>query len=1230
MKLFIELLLLTFIFSLMACSHEEPVPGSDEPVPPRELRVTFHNRFLLEPAADPAAASAVPVNPENELAALDIFVFGSATADGPYTYRERFAYRKNPETFPAGATAVRLEAAGENGACTSASLSLQNGLFVKLYCIANQPALVDPADETVAVADSAFVPLRTRTGTAGVGITEPGKPSEAEFLTFHTPLLDAAAAQDTLTYPVAMAGASAGPLDLTGLKENTPCQAEIRLIRLTARLDIRNNTQVSGFSIETVSVENGRKGSYLFPVRPFGMYPEAGQNELIACPVRSFTGTNANAGLCTGAFYFYPSFPADNLLLVLQGKYCPANGPEEAVTYRIPFRQQADGNPVEVTNNRRYTLSVTGADSRQMYYVFHIDDWKDDDVASGSAADPAVRKFDVTVPPAFEGTTRWDPASATLSLAFEAGSQVTLSAESNSVLLLAKTYASDNRNYDWLAVSEPTVTAATKAIAGYRYTYTLSLDKNYRGAYYPKAQLRFTDTASGNESELFVESLTGLQAVAVPDESNPNRFDAETQTVSLFRFDASSLLLKLLCADGAEAENIPEWLQVETVSDENGETLFRLTLAEPYVTAEKGILTFRNKARPQEIKTDVAVRLPDAVVPSFSSLAGTENLFTPATAEEPADVCMLVRESNTFTVQAVSMEGADAVADFGNGPAWLAVAVTPATAQASLTSAPLTENVIFTLVPDKLTGARTATVTLQPHTGDVPYRFTVTPSFSSGKITGAGSPVPAENKWTGSAVTMYKPAGGVSTLQIRVVAYGGSKLAYSGSGLSFPAAVENRANEAVYTLTAVEAGSGTLRVMNYSDNTKFTDYPVTVLLPDDPAIHVPAGTVEVPLEAGREAAKTAISSSGGFTVNAADIQWGAGGAPWFDLTVTDVPAGTDLQVGIRVKSSLASIAPGSVKEATVVLKNKIAGGGDASFTVTPQWPVPGNADGQPLRFTVNAGAPAEIRVKYPFPYGGVQVTSGAGITLQGTDDATGVVSLKGASRGTETVKVCNGQDNTRCTEYTVTVTTVPADRIKPINGVRWATGNLVRQDVNSCTIGEPAEAGLYFKWGALLGYDATGAQNSVVAPNAYVSDRLFSGSPYTTGNSIEAPAAAAGTGDPCTYYLGDGWRLPTPDEYRNSLGGRVTGNFYFTPAEWTTVTGVTGMKLGPAKELFFPAAGQWSYDDSGVNYLSNGYYWTTQGGNDNFAGYLLLHSPGANISNGNRGSACQVRCVMAD
>lgn len=1225
MKLFIKLLLFAFLFSTVTCSHEEPVPGSERPVPPRELRLTFRNQFLFASPAGATAVSPVPANPENELAALDIYVFGSATADGLYTYRERFAYRKNATSLPAGATAIRLAAAGENDEYTATSLSLRNGLFVKLYCIANQPELIDPADETGAVADTAFVPLQTRTGTAGVGVAEPGRPSETEFLAFHTPLLNAAAPRDTLVCPIAMAGAYAGSLDLTELKDNAPCRAEVRLTRLTARLDIRNNTQVSGFSLETVSIENGRKGSYLFPARAYGMQPGAGENELIVYPARSFAGTNANAGLCTGAFYFYPSFPADNVLLVLQGKYRPANGLEEAVTYRIPFRQQADGNPVDVTNNRRYTLSVTGADSRQLYAVFHVDDWKDDDVPPESGTEPAVRKFDVAVPPDFEGETRWDPASATLSMAFETDSRVTLSAESNSVLLLAKTYAGENRNYDWLRVSDPAVTAATKALGGYRYTYTLALDKNYRGARYPKAKLRFTDTASGNESELFVESLTGLQPAAVPDETNPNRFDAETQTVSLFRLAGSSLLLKMICADGAEVEGCPDWLQAETVSEENGETLFRLTLTRPYVAEGEGMLTIRNKARPQEIKVDLAVRLLDAVTPLFSSLAGTENLFTPATPENPADVCMVIREPNAFTVQAVSTGGADAAIDFGGGPAWLAVAVTPAIAQVPDAPAAVTENIVFTLVPDKLTGARTATVTLQPHTGVVPYRFTVTPSFSSGKITGAASPVPPENKWTGSAVTMYKPAGGVSTLQIRVVAYGGSKLAYSGSGLSFPVAAANRANEAVYTLTAVEVGTGTLRVMNYSDNTKFTDYPVTVSVPGDPAIQVPPGAVEVPLEAGREAAKTAISSAGGFTVSASDIQWGAGGVPWFDLTATEAPGGAGQQVGLRVKNDLASIAPGSVKEATVALRNKMAGGGDASFTVTPQWAIPENANGQPLRFTVNAGAPAEIRVKHPFPYGGIQVVSGAGVAVQGKDDATGIVSLKGVSGDTEAVKVCNRQDNTRCIGYAVTVATVPAGRVATVGGVRWATGNLVRQDVNSCTIGEPADAGLYFKWGALSGYDATGAQNSVVVPNAYVSDRSFSGSPYTTGNSIEAPAAVTGTGDPCTYYLGEGWRLPTAGEYRNSLGGGVTGSSNFVPAEWTTVAGVTGMKLGPGKALFFPAAGR--YEGSVSPASTVGYYWTNEWMGEGYAYDLHFNEVGAQLSSGRTSSACPVRCV---
>lgn len=1204
MNRIIKLLLITIVFLSVACNKESLINGGDEPVfSPRELLLTFKNDFSF-PEKDLPGDSL----PEDLLASLDIYVFGSLTEDGLYTFLQRFAYRQHPGELPEGATVLALEAK-ENGFDTS--LKLKRGLFVKYYCIANQTRLMNPADETEPVADTAFVPLQLREDKAGRVVASEGEPKEPAFLTFHTPLIDPALEQDTLVPPVPMAGNCQAPLDLTDLEADTPIRAELQLTRLLARLDISNHAAVSGFTLETLTLKNGRQGSYFFPIQVYGAQPEAASGELALYPLRPFSGAKANAGIRTGAFYCYPSPFLDQAALVLSGKYLSKEGKAEDITYEIPFRQQADGNYIEVMNNRRYMLSITGADARQLFYVFQATLWENGQEPDSPT--PAASEFLVTIPAAFEGNTQWDKASTTLRMAFDEASTVSLSTQSQAVLQVTKSYAGGNPGYDWLDLSHALVTP-TKALPAYSYTYTLSLNKNYRQGRYPKATLHFIDTSSGTESLFFVEALTGLQLV--PTAGNPNRVDADTQTAYLARLPQSSLQAKYLCPDGVEVESKPGWLDVDRVSEENGESLFLLTLTDPYVAEEEGGLTFRNKKRPAEIKTDLRVRLQDAVTPSFASLEGTENLFAPASGESVADVCMQIKEENVFTVAVSSLGGTAVTLDFSGGPAWLDAAVEPVGNSLGYAS----ENCIFSLIPDKLAGAKKAVVTLQPEGGGFGYRFTVTPSFRYGKVQKEGTSVPGDDQIEGTAITMYKLLEEVSSMQIRVISYGGSKLSYFGSGLSFPAVMENRANEAVYTLTATDAGTGTLRIMNYTDNTKFADYQVTVMLRGDSSIHLPAGTVPVALEPGTEAAKTGISSLKGFTVDAADIQWGSGGNAWFDLTVTDVEGGTGKSVGIRVKNTLPVV--GSAQEATVVLKNKAPGGGDASFTVTPHWVAPTNGAAQPLSFTVNVGASAEIRLQPPYPYGGVHVTpgSGNGVSCQPLDEASGMIILKGLAARDAEIKVANGQDNSRSISYRVKVTEIAPDKIRTVNGVKWAVGNLVRQDVNSCTIGSSTEAGLYFKWGALSGYDATNP-DCAVKPNAYVSVTGFTGSP-SANTVIGNDLPAEGTGDPCRYYLGETWRLPTKSEYEG-LG--------LADYEWTVEGETGGVKTGAAKELFFPLNGlRYHGSDDPVQYkATNGYYWTSVFmGDPNAYGLFFQKNNKPYVGNGHRENGCAVRCVQ--
>lgn len=88
---------------------------------------------------------------------MDIYVFGAKAEGDTYTFREHFAYRQDGSTIPSGAKELNLTQGADN-ATTTALLELQKGLFVRLYCIANQTELGNPVGGTP-VADTYFDPL---------------------------------------------------------------------------------------------------------------------------------------------------------------------------------------------------------------------------------------------------------------------------------------------------------------------------------------------------------------------------------------------------------------------------------------------------------------------------------------------------------------------------------------------------------------------------------------------------------------------------------------------------------------------------------------------------------------------------------------------------------------------------------------------------------------------------------------------------------------------------------------------------------------------------------------------------------------------------------------------------------------------------------------------------------------------------------------------------------------
>lgn len=840
---------------------------------------------------------------------------------------ERFAYRNTPDAvLPAGASELQLTPTDADAKETTGLLKVKKGLFVKLYCIANNTTLVDPAHEGQPVDDAAFVPLElSTTDDNKTKVTAVGTPLETTFATWHTHLLTSTVQADTLATPLAMTGALTTPLDLTDFGSAARVQAGIRLTRLVARYDIINEAGTSRFTIETVSMGNARRGSDLFPIRPYGDMPEAKPDELITTPERRFYGENANKGIQAGAFYSYPSPLKDKGFLILKGMYKINESESKEVSYQIPFTQQAaDGNQtfLEIANNHRYTIAITAADEYHLDCTLYVADWTDDGSIDDFKPDQDSGEIDVTIPAEFTDDTKYDPDTRSVSMSLKPKSQFTVTTTATANLTVYKKYVGgiDAQQYDWLEISEPAV--STKA-ASMNYNYTFSLKEDYTLGRYPRAVLRFTNTMNGSETTFFVEAVSVPQADGTPQvgDNNPNSFDAENKLVNLYRITGSNAHVRITCPDGSEVESKPDWLDVAVYKQSGAETTYSFTLNDrdvSGVTDDKGTVVFYNK-KANDLKTDIVVQLLDATLkPDFTyqSLNDGKNSYEAPAGDTPGNINMQISDNNEFSIGCKSMLGIEIGLDFDGGSEWLKVKGAPVTKT-------LNENtqLTFSLDNAKLRGAKKATVTLKNKIGGENTVFTVSPVFPVPTVTFvSGSNSPTQNTMTGTDIKLYQVKG--SQVSIKANALGGTCVKNIEGDITVEAA-DDYAVEKTYVVTWKSGNSATFQIANKSDATKAT----TTYTVNAPATTIEASNLYVK---AANSGNTNISVTSPEGVKATVLNWNKGDQ-WFDISTDQTTGSGAKNIVITQRNNINAI----MKSVTIRLTNKIAGGASKDITVTP-------------------------------------------------------------------------------------------------------------------------------------------------------------------------------------------------------------------------------------------------------------------------------------------------------
>lgn len=929
----INYMMLSCLFVLLgSCTEEvqqkgeQPAPeGGSDAITRQEVTLSLKNKLVLD--REKTKGETIATAEENAISALDVYVFASETENGDYSFMERFAYRNTPDAvLPAGASELQLTPTDADAKETTGLLKVKKGLFVKLYCIANNTTLVDPAHEGQPVDDAAFVPLElSTTDDNKTTVKTPGAPLETTFATWHTHLLTSTVQADTLATPLAMTGALTTPLDLTDFGSAARVQAGIRLTRLVARYDIINEAGSSRFTIETVSMGNARRGSDLFPIRPYGDMPEAKPDELITTPERRFYGENANKGIQAGAFYSYPSPLKDKGFLILKGMYKINESESKEVSYQIPFTQQAaDGNLtfLEIANNHRYTIAITAADEYHLDCTLYVADWTDDGSIDDFKPDQDSGEIDVTIPAEFTDDTKYDPDTRSVSMSLKPKSQFTVTTTATANLTVYKKYVGgiDAQQYDWLEISEPAV--STKA-ASMNYNYTFSLKEDYTLGRYPRAVLRFTNTMNGSETTFFVEAVSVPQADVTPQvgDNNPNSFDAENKLVNLYRITGSNAHVRITCPDGSEVDSKPDWLDVAVYKQSGAETTYSFTLNDRDVTGvtdDKGTVVFYNK-KANDLKTDIVVQLLDATLkPDFTypSLNDGKNSYEAPAGDTPGNINMQISDNNEFSIGCKSMLGIEIGLDFDGGSEWLKVKGAPVTKA-------LNENtqLTFSLDNAKLRGAKKATVTLKNKIGGENTVFTVSPIFPVPTVTFvSGSNSPTQNTMTGTDIKLYQVKG--SQVSIKANALGGTCVKNIEGDITVEAA-DDYAVEKTYVVTWKSGNSATFQIANKSDETKAT----TTYTVNAPATTIEASNLYVK---AANSGNTNISVTSPEGVKATVLNWNKGDQ-WFDISTDQTTGSGAKNIVITQRNNINAI----MKSVTIRLTNKIAGGASKDITVTP-------------------------------------------------------------------------------------------------------------------------------------------------------------------------------------------------------------------------------------------------------------------------------------------------------
>ena len=796
----------------------------------RSVVISLQNKLILvkgTPERRAVTRDGIAEDDENRIGSFDIYAFGSDKEEGPYTFQERFAYRMDAGTLPAGASPLELKA-DEAAGKVNVVFYPRKGLFTKFYCVANQTGLTDAAG----MAYTDYRPLQ-QTTQAGMGdvVTAPGAPTENDFIKLSTPLLQPTGfLGNVLLAPLPMSGANAQPTDLREYSMGTYVRLNISLVRAVARFDVVNNEAKSHFTITDIAMGNGRQGVTLFPIRPVGDVPAA-DGQLITYPYRPFDGLNANTGTTTKAFYCYPCKAVDEGFLILKGLYAVNMTDEKKeVSYRIPFERVTDGDGmrIEINHNHRYTVQITEADPFELKANIRLVDWETGDDIEDYVPDNGLEAITVADLLPVDETT-YEANTNIVTLALKAGSSFTVTTGSNAGVDAKLTYYGGTAETEWLKIDDIEIPAsATRAGATKQVKYKVSFNENYTGDSYPRGILRLMDKAGGSEEVVLIDTTYGIPEVETTGgEMNPNgvnNWDAVENTLYLTQVvtagTSSTGKITVTSIGGSKIE-LPtgSGITVTPTSSEHTTQEYTFQWAATAATdlTEKEIaVNVLNNSDHTKIGNIKAKLLPNRINNLQLENPRTGFSLSDITATTATLTMPIIKGQFTLTMDNYNKPVVSKC------PAWLNI-ITPATTR----STPDSKTVSFTfeLIEDAPNFDDTQLVFTNA-AGGMGMTVNITREFQAPTITLMGSPLPTGNTYSGTKmVARQVKSGATSTYLIKVYSLGGNDF-YCNNGNFTYSLVSTQSNSTKTYRVGIKAntynasGSFTFDIRNLKDPSK--------------------------------------------------------------------------------------------------------------------------------------------------------------------------------------------------------------------------------------------------------------------------------------------------------------------------------------------------------------------------------------------------------------------------